>query len=111
MLRILRQYYPARNAVFLIGEGLLIYTSALISSALMLGPDWVTWENLLSRKAFFISTVFQVCLYYFDLYDFTEIHNFLSWGKRLLQAIFCAAIIISAVYYIFPEAIISTAAS
>ena len=107
MLRILRQYYPARNAVFLVGEGLLIYASVLISSVFLLGMDWLTWQALFSRKAFFIAAVFQVCLYYFDLYDYSQIYNFLAWGKRLLQALFCAAIIIASVYYFSPEVIVA----
>ena len=107
MLRILRQYFPARNAVFLVGEGLLIYASVLISSVFLLGVDWLTWQALCSRKALFITAVFQVCLYYFDLYDYTEIYDFLSWGKRLLQALVCAGIIIASVYYVFPEVIVS----
>jgi len=63
MLRILKQYYPARTALFFIGEGLLIYASVLISNALLLGLDWLTWQTLFSRKAFFIAAVFQTCLY------------------------------------------------
>jgi len=107
MLRILKQYYPARTAVFFVGEGLLIYASVLISSVLLLEADWLTWQALFSRKAFFIAAVFQACLYYFNLYDYTEAYNFLTWGKRLLQALVCAAIIIASVYYIFPEVIVS----
>jgi len=107
MLRILRQYYPARNAVFLVGEGLLIYASVLISSVFLLGMDWLTWQALFSRKAFFIAAVFQVCLYYFDLYDYSQIYNFLAWGKRLLQALVCATIIIASVYYFSPEVIVA----
>jgi len=93
--------------VFFIGEGLLIYASALLSSVILLGMDWLTWEALISRKAFFITTVFQIWLYYFDLYDYTEIYSFLSWGRRLLQALACAAIVIAVVYYVFPEVIVS----
>ncbi|RPI70420.1 MAG: capsular biosynthesis protein CpsE, partial [Geobacteraceae bacterium] len=107
MLRILKQYYPARTAVFFVGEGLLIYASVLISSVLLLEADWLTWQALLSRKAFFIAAVFQTCLYYFNLYDYTETYSFLAWGKRLLQALVCAAIIIASAYYIFPEVIVS----
>ena len=93
--------------MFFVGEGLLIYASVLISSVLLLEADWLTWQALFSRKAFFIAAVFQACLYYFNLYDYTEAYNFLTWGKRLLQALVCAAIIIASVYYIFPEVIVS----
>ena len=93
--------------MFFVGEGLLIYASVLISSVLLLEVDWLTWQALFSRKAFFIAAVFQACLYYFNLYDYTEAYNFLTWGKRLLQALVCAAIIIASVYYIFPEVIVS----
>lgn len=93
--------------MFFVGEGLLIYASVLISSVLLLEADWLTWQVLFSRKAFFIAAVFQTCLYYFNLYDYTEAYNFLTWGKRLLQALVCAAIIIASAYYIFPEVIVS----
>lgn len=93
--------------MFFIGEGLLIYASVLISSVLLLETDWLTWQALFSRKAFFIAAVFQAFLYYFNLYDYTEAYDFLTWGKRLLHALVCAAIIIASVYYCFPEVIVS----
>jgi sugar transferase (PEP-CTERM system associated) len=107
MLRILRQYYPARNAFFLVGESLLIYASVIISSGFLLGADWLTWQALLSRKAFFIAAVFQSCLYYFGLYDFSEIKPFDLWAKGFLKALAASSIIIACTYLIFPEAIYS----
>ncbi len=107
MLRILKQYYPARNAVFVVGEGLAIYFSVLFASAVFLGLDWLTFKHLVSRKAVLIALVCQTCLYYNDLYDLNITNTLSELTIRLLQALGVAAIILSGVYFLFPQAIIA----
>ena len=37
MLRILKQYYPVRNAVFVVGEGMFIFVSVVIATWIIIG--------------------------------------------------------------------------
>jgi hypothetical protein len=70
MLRLFKQYYPARNAVFVLGEGLFIFISVMISSWLLLDLSSQPIEQWVLLKALLIAVVCQACLYYNDLYDF-----------------------------------------
>ncbi|MCJ7615281.1 MAG: TIGR03013 family PEP-CTERM/XrtA system glycosyltransferase [Desulfobacterales bacterium] len=105
MLRILKQYYPIRNIFFVIGEGLVIYSSVLLACLIVFGP-----ESFVSRwlwlKIFLITFICQSCLYYNELYDLSVIDNFLELSLRLLQSLGFAAIILAGIYFIIPAAII-----
>jgi len=107
MLRILKQYYPARNAVFVIGESIMIFVAVLLASTLLLGLEWLSFNVVLSRKAIFIAVVFQASLYYNDLYDLSTITSFGELGNRMLRAMGFATIIVGVFYYIFPDIIIA----
>jgi sugar transferase (PEP-CTERM system associated) len=106
MLRLFKQYYPVRNAIFVVGEGLLIYISVIIASWILIGPIWLETTRQLLLKTFLITFVCQLCLYYNDLYDFKVTDSFLELGIRLLQALGVSAIFLAGVYYLFPQCII-----
>ncbi len=108
MLRIFKQYYPIRNVFFVLGEGVAIYLSVLLASRIILGA-WVftgkSWWYL-NLKILLITTVCQTCLYYNDLYNLKVTATFWELAIRLLQALGATAIMLSAVYYFVPYAII-----
>ncbi len=108
MLRIFKQYYPIRNVFFVMGEGVAIYLSVLLASRIILGA-WVftgkSWWYL-NMKIVLITTVCQTCLYYNDLYNLKVTATFWELAIRLLQALGATAILLSAVYYFVPYAII-----
>ena len=106
MLRIFRQYYPVRNAFFVLGEGLVIFSSIIIASWLYLGLRPIPFDNWLYPKAFFITFVFQMFLYYHDLYDFKISDTFIELSIRLAQALGAAAIFLGVFCYFFPKAIV-----
>lgn len=106
MLRLFKQYYPARNAVFVVGEGLFIYLSVMLASLLLMGPASVQNNYWIIAKALLITTVCQACLYYNDLYDLEITDSLGELGIRLLQALGTAAILLAGVYFIFPQCII-----
>jgi sugar transferase (PEP-CTERM system associated) len=107
MLRFFKQYYPIRNIFFVLGEGVFIYLSVLISCRISHGHEFV-FDWLLGAKILLITLVCQTCLYYNDLYDFKITNSFNELGIRLLQALGAAAIFLAFVYFIVPQAIIGT---
>ena len=106
MLRIFKQYYPIRNIFFIIGEGLVIYTSVIMASFILLRGEPFSFEIWLYLKILLVTLICQMCLYYNDLYDLKVTDSFLELGIRLLQALGVSAIFLAGIYVIFPEAII-----
>jgi sugar transferase (PEP-CTERM system associated) len=106
MLRILKQYYPIRNALFIIGEGIIVYISVLIASWILLGTESFAADKWVWFKTLLITFVCQTCLYYNDLYDLKITDTFTELALRLLQALGFSAIILAFIYIVFPETII-----
>jgi sugar transferase (PEP-CTERM system associated) len=106
MLRLFKQYYPVRNAVFVVGEGLFIFLSVIFASWIVLGNKYVDNINVIFLKASLLTIVCQICLYYNDLYDLKITDTFFELAIRLLQALGASAILLAGVYYVFPQCII-----
>ena len=106
MLRILKQYYPVRNAVFVVGEGMFIFVSVVIATWIIIGNTFFLTDRALALKAFLIVSVCQLCLYYNDLYDLKITDTKSELFIRLLQALGASAIVLAPVYYLFPVLII-----
>ena len=51
MLRLFKQYYPVRNAVFVVGEGIFIFLSVIFASWIVLGNKYVDDVNIIFLKA------------------------------------------------------------
>lgn len=108
MLRIFKQYYPVRNAIFVFGEGLFIFLSVIIASFIMIGSDFIVMERTLVAKTALIALVCQLCLYYNDLYDLNVTDSYRELSIRLLQALGASAILLALVYYLYPVCIIGS---
>ncbi len=106
MLRLFKQYYPIRNAIFVVGEGLFIFFSVFIASWILIGNDFLTANVQLVLKILLIAGVCQLCLYYNDLYDLKVTDSYSELMIRLMQALGAAAIILSLVYILCPRCII-----
>jgi sugar transferase (PEP-CTERM system associated) len=109
MLRVFKKYYPIRNVFFVIGEGLFIFLSVLLSSLIILGPEFLNNDQYLILKILLIAVVCQTCLYYNDLYDIKFSENLKELSFRLLQALGFTAIFLSLIYFIIPKAMIGSA--
>lgn len=108
-VRVLNQYYPIRNVLFVIGEGLVIYASVLFADWLLFGQLGTKPFNIdlwLCLKIFLITFVCQTCLYYNDLYDLNTAYSFPEQGVRLLQALGIATIFLAGIYFVFPKSTI-----
>jgi len=106
MLRIFKQYYPVRNAIFVVGEGLFIFLSVIVASWLVIGHDFILKDQTILLKTLLIASVCQMCLYYNDLYDLNVTDSYHELIIRLLQALGTSAILLAVLYYIFPACII-----
>ncbi len=102
------KYYPVRTVVFFLGEGVLIFLSLLAVDWAMLGtgPFFVDLA-LNSARAFLVTIIFQLCLYFFDLYDLSNEVSLPHTFTRMTQAFGVGCIILGGVYYSVPFMIIS----
>lgn len=106
---ILKKYYPARNIAFFLGEGLLIF--AAISGVYLFAEGFAHYTDALHLyvlRAALVTIVFQVCLYYFDLYDLSIIPSYSDTATRITQAFGFGCILLALLYYLFPVTTIST---
>lgn len=102
MLRFLKQYYPVRNVVFVIGEFAVIYASVLLAYITLKGSAAFIENRLLPVNTLLIAVTCQVCLYYNDLYDLKVTDTFSELSIRLLQALGATAILLAGIYSLFP---------
>ena len=106
MLRILKQYYPVRNAIFVLGEGMFIFLSVIFASWIIIGKDFILADQALALKILLIVMVCQLCIYFNHLYDLKVTDTMVELFIRLLQALGASAIILAPVYFLFPVCII-----
>jgi len=106
---ILHKYYPWRNIAFAIGEGLLIFLVINCINIYWSGVELFLADlAVYSLRSIIVTSMFQLCLYYFDLYDLSIIPNFADSITRILQAFGFGCIALALLYYLFPGIIIST---
>lgn len=108
MIHVFRQYIYPRKAVFILGEGLLIYLAVFFASTFGMDRDLElsTLFILVWMKVLLITVVCQLSLYFHDLYDFKSTENLVDLYTRLIQAIGVTSIILAAIYFIVPGAIV-----
>jgi sugar transferase (PEP-CTERM system associated) len=98
-----KKYYPLRNIIFVFGEGVLIF---ICINAVLLTLNRISGnpESLtpILVKALLVTLIFQVCLYYFDLYDFSTVGTFSESATRIIQAFGFGCILLAIPYYFFP---------
>lgn len=104
-----KKYYPVRKLLFFFGEGLLIFFSVLFVllsfsnwEALALFPE----EYIL--RSIVVTVVFQLTLYFYDLYDLRGARNSFESFIVMTQAFGVGCIMLAFLYLLFPSIIIST---
>ncbi len=102
-------YYPLRKIVFFVGEGLLIFASLLVVDRFMMGAGLFYLDLAqYSVRAFLVTLIFQLCLYFFDQYDLVSDLSLPNTFTRMTQAFGVGCILLGVVYYSIPYMIIST---
>ncbi len=106
MLRFLKQYFPIRNILFYVIEGLAIFGSVLLASVLLTYSNSYLFDLLLLLRIFLITVICQISLYYNDLYDFKVASSLPELFVRLLQSLGITSIALAVIYYLLPLTII-----
>ncbi len=105
---ILKKYYPVRNILFFLGEGLLIFLS--INLVYIFFSGWEIFRIDLipdSLRALTVTCIFQLTLYFFDLYDLAKLSSAMDTFTRMVQAFGIGCIILAGIYYVSPQVSIS----
>ena len=102
-------YSPSSRSIVLIaGESCLLVAAVAISGFLRLGDD--AWQLLAFDdgllKLLLVAAVYQLCLYYNDLYDLRTIGDSRDLFVRLVQSLGTTSLMLACVYYWFPDLII-----
>lgn len=103
------KYYPARNILFFIGEGALLFGSMMLVYWAFRGNELTLrdWPLYAGQSALF-TVVFQLSIYFFDLYDLSRQRTVTDTATRMTQAYGIGCIILALIYYIAPSIMIST---
>ncbi len=106
MLKLFKQYYPIRHILFVIGEGVFISLSFLLTSSIILKTPLTSFSMGIVLKILLATIICQLCLYYNELYEFRITYKFYELVVKLLQAFGFAALLLALIYTVFPDAII-----
>ncbi|WP_459945414.1 TIGR03013 family XrtA/PEP-CTERM system glycosyltransferase [Desulfocastanea catecholica] len=94
--------------MFFLGEAGLIFLSLLAVDWAMLGTSPFFLDLVPNAaRAFLVTLIFQLCLYFFDLYDLSNEVSLPDTFTRMTQAFGVGCIILGVVYYSVPSMIIS----
>lgn len=108
-LTVFKKYYPVRRILFFLGEGFLIFASVM--GILFLFAGWeiflIDAEEYIVR-AVAVTLVFQLSLYFYDLYDLRRPGTTTETFIRMMQSFGVGCIILGILYFLFPSIIIST---
>lgn len=105
----MNKFYPVRTVLFFLGEGALIFLSLMAVDWALLGSGLFFLDLFPNTvRAFLVTLIFQLCLYFFDQYDFRNEVSLLNSFTRMTKAFGVGCILLSAVYYSLPSMIIST---
>ena len=108
MIRFLGQYYSIRKMIFVLGEGILIFSVVILASASFL-PDTRGLSDLLKTawlKVLLVVLTTQIILYFNDLYEEYFRFDIVELGIRLVQSIGITSIALSLIYLFWPSAVI-----
>jgi sugar transferase (PEP-CTERM system associated) len=105
---ILKKYYPVRNILFFLGEGFLIFLSIILIYIIFSGWDIFRIDLIPdSLRALTVTFIFQLTLYFFDLYDLAKLRSAVDTATRMVQAFGTGCIILAGIYYLSPQLSIS----
>lgn len=101
------KYYPLRDIVFFLGEGTMIFLSFLFSCFIFVGiSQFTSLIGLYCAQAIVVTAVFQLCLYFFDMYEMQQDLGVADIAIRLTQAFGVGCIALGILYYILPPMLI-----
>jgi sugar transferase (PEP-CTERM system associated) len=108
MIHLFGQYIPLRKAIFITGEGMLIFVAVSLASLYFLGMETgvVPAFESIWFKVIVIVLMIQISLYFNDLYEFKVKQDLIEVASRLIQSVGLASICLAILYFVWPELII-----
>ncbi len=103
MPQIFKKHYSLRDLIFCAGEGLLIFLAFCTVQYLLLG-DYLYFYFFSTHitQGLLITFVFQLCLYFYDLYDLSLDVTLTDTATRMTQAFGLGCIVLGLIYYSLP---------
>jgi len=98
------RYISNYKILFIAIDTALLLGSVAMGRYLRLG--WYGYSELLQHiltRAFFFIIVFQISLYYFELYDLRIIRDGPKFGSRFIQSLAATLIVLMISYYMLPN--------
>ena len=109
MPTLFNKYYPVRKILFFFGEGALIFASVL--GILVYFSSWRIFliaPSEYTLRAMAVTLIFQLSLYFFDLYDLRKPGTTTDTFIRMMQAFGVGCIFLALLYTVCPSMIIAT---
>ena len=105
MIRLFHVSFPTRTLLLVVSEACLIILALLGATMVWLTNESVRWLNYEHGflRILVVSFAFLLCMYYYDLYDSIVLGSIRKTLGRLTQALGTVCIILTLVYYGFPE--------
>ena len=106
---IFSRYYPLRNVAFFLAESGLIFLSFIFVSWLVKGSGIFVIDIFdCIRQSMVVTAVFVISLYFFSLYDLSNLPTISEAFTRILQAFGFGCITLAIIYYLFPDLLITS---
>src|SRR5215472_10816427 len=101
-------YYPARGALLLIGEAIIVCASFLLAAAIRFGANsyWALSHGNGFYKILGLTVVVLLCLHYCDLYNLGRLRFQAESYLQLLTVLGILALLMAALGYLFPSLMI-----
>lgn len=104
-----KRYYSFRNIGFFVGEGGVIFLVLIGVNLLFKGPVIFLLElPECIGQALLVVFTFQLCLYFFDLYELRENIPLPVTATRITKAFGVGCIVLAGFYYVLPTVVIPT---
>ena len=103
MLRFNNRYISTYRIMFFLVDTLLLLGAAAAGYCLRFG--WNGYQRLLEAlvdRGLFFAFVFQISLYYFELYELKIIRDSSKFGSRFIQSVAVILIVLMIAYYMLP---------
>lgn len=107
MIKIFNRYFSIKDILFFFIESLLIFFAVLLATHIRYKISKYILQDysIVILKIILVTFVYQMSLYYNDMYNTKIIRTAQEIVIRSLQAVGAAAVILSIIYYIIPDLI------
>ncbi len=105
----MKKHCPLQSIFFFLGEGCIIFCTITLTYLFFTHfnlPPEKPW--LFIVRALLVTSIFQLSLYFFDLYHHTLVVSKSEVFSRMIQAFGFGCILLAGLYYLIPALIIST---